>query len=272
MLHSEAGLSIVGQELDADRAVEGVKRLQPEAVVIVEGSQTPQDAAALATRLLAAGAKRVISLSLRDNILQLYPGGQCIVKRVEDLVMAIKDVQPRAAEEVVTAVLARMSAAPSYSLVLYRALRYCEAPRTAGEIEQEMLSYPEMKTSVYPPVILLGWLEECGGVERLVVEKQEDRWRTTEAGRRAAELEAPAKRLRELLDSQPVYREIYTTILRFCKAPRERSEIEELLKGNPVMEKPKTYPTYFIQELEQAGGLEWVGKWQTTEAGEGVTG
>jgi len=135
----------------------------------------------------------------------------------------------------------------AYRLAFYKVLKFCETPRPTAEVEEEVLSFPEMKTAIHSPNILLGWLEEVGGIERVVVEEEEERWQTTEAGKRVAEVEAPGKRLLELLSKE---------------------EIEELLEGNPVMEKPKVYPTFFIQGLEEAGGLEWVDKhWRTTEAG-----
>lgn len=165
-------------------------------------------------------------------------------------------------------ILDLLSRERSYRLVFYKILKFCANPRATAEVEEEVLSFPEMKTAIHPPNILLGWLEEVGGIERVVVEEEEERWQTTEAGKRVAEVEAPGKRLLELLSKEPVYSEIYIQVLMFCQAPRKRTEIEELLEGNPVMEKPKVYPTFFIQGLEEAGGLEWVDKhWRTTEAG-----
>lgn len=159
----------------------------------------------------------------------------------------------------------------AYRLVFYKVLKFCETPRPTAEVEGEVLSFPEMKTAIHSPTILLGWLEEVGGIECVVVEEEEERWQTTEAGRKVVEIEAPERRLLELLSKEPVYSEIYMQVLRFCQTPRKRTEIEELLQGNPAMEKPKVFPGFFIQGLEDAGGLEWVDKqWRTTEVGKGV--
>jgi len=169
-------------------------------------------------------------------------------------------------------ILDRISSEPGYGLVFYKVLRFCETPRSTVEVEEEVLSFPEMKTAIHSPNILLGWLEEVGGIERVVVE-EEERWQTTDAGKKAAEVEAPEKRLLELLSKEPVYSDIYMQVLIFCQTPRKRTEIEEMLEGNPVMEKPKVYPGFFITGLEEAGGLEWVNKhWRTTEVGKGVLG
>ena len=167
-------------------------------------------------------------------------------------------------------ILDRITRERPYRPVFYKTLKFCETPRSTSEVEEEVLSFPEMKSAIHSPNILLGWLEEVGGIERVVLE-EEERWQTTEAGKKVAEVEAPGKRLLELLSKEPVYSDIYMQVLRFCQTPRTRTEIEELLQGNPVMEKPKVYPTFFIAGLEGAGGLEWVDKhWRTTEAGKGV--
>jgi hypothetical protein len=169
---------------------------------------------------------------------------------------------------------------PRYRLVLYRLLKFCEAPRTTSEVEQAALSLPGMKAAIHSPGILLGWLAEAGGVERVALEVEateggedetQEKWQTTEAGKKVAEMEDPQKRLLELIAQEPVYSDIYRQVLGFCQTPRQRTEIEELLKGNPAMEKPRVYPTFFIQGLEGAGGLEWVdSRWRTTEVGKGV--
>jgi hypothetical protein len=180
---------------------------------------------------------------------------------------------------------------PRYRLVIYKMLKFCEAPRSTSEVEQEALSFPEMKTAIHSPGILLGWLAEAGGVERVAVpargstlpappetpgegeEETQEKWQTTEAGKQVAEMEAPQKRLLELIAQEPAYSEIYRQVIGFCQTPRQRAEIEKLLQGNPVMEKPKVYPTFFIQGLEEAGGLEWVdNRWRTTQVGKGVLG
>jgi hypothetical protein len=168
-------------------------------------------------------------------------------------------------------ILERVSAEPAYRLVLYKILKFCATPRSAAEVEDEIRSFPEMKTAIHSPNVLLRWLEKVGGVERVAV-GEEERWQTTEAGKKVVETQAPRMRLRELISQEPVYSDVYTQVLRFCEIPKTRTEIEELLQGNPVLENPKVYPTFFIQGLEAAGGLEWNGKWRTTEAGKGVAG
>lgn len=165
-------------------------------------------------------------------------------------------------------ILDRIAREPAYRLAFYRILKFCKTPRSASEVVGEILSFPEMKTAILAPNILLRRLEDVGGVERVIVEEEQERWQTTDAGEKVAELEAPRKRLLELISKEPAHSEIYAQVLGFCQTPRTRTEIEELLKGNPVIVEHGFYPTVFIQRLEDAGGLEWVGKhWRTAEEG-----
>jgi len=272
LLRQETGLEIVGRETNVDKASERIKELRPDVVIL--DSADLCDPMPVVMRILREGVgTKVIGLNLKDNTMHVYRGEQRVVKQVEDLVEVIKT---EASGEVANAekkILDLISSEPAYRLVLYKILKFCETPRSAAEVEEEILSFPEMKTAIYSPIILLGWLEGVGGVERVTVGEKEDRWQTTEAGKKVAAIEAPAKRLLELLAKEPVYHDIYMQVLRFCQTPRARTEIESLLEGNPVMEKPKVYPTFFIQGLEEAGGLEWVERhWQTAEVGKGVLG
>lgn len=155
----------------------------------------------------------------------------------------------------------------SYRLVFYKILKFCEVPRLYSEIEAEVVSLPEMKTAIHSPDILVQWLEKAGAIQKTVEEKEKkETWQITDAGKKVEQIESPEKRLIELINKELVYREVYMQILKFCQEPRTRVEIEDLLKGNPVLEKPYVAPGFFVQNLEETGGIEWVNnRWQTTE-------
>ena len=158
-----------------------------------------------------------------------------------------------------------------YRLVFYKVLKYCEMPRISSEVEQQILLSPEMKTAIHSPSILLGWLEEFGGIKRIVVDGEDEKWQTTDIGKKVAEMETPRKRLLELVSKEPGYSGFYMQILRFCETPRTSVEIEDMFRGNTAMEQTRVHPTFFIQRLEDSGGLEWVDKkWRTAEAAKGV--
>ncbi|MEM2369888.1 MAG: hypothetical protein QXH51_03155 [Candidatus Bathyarchaeia archaeon] len=76
------------------------------------------------------------------------------------------------------------------------------------------------------------------------------------------------KTLDDLL-RDPEYGNIYREILKFCREPKTKDEIERFVLENlqATYEKTKVWPAYFIWELEKTGGLRWEGKWKTTEMG-----
>lgn len=165
---------------------------------------------------------------------------------------------------------------PAYRSALYKILVLCQTPRTASEVEEAVRAFPEMKVPFQSPQTLLSWLAGAGAIAQVSLpqgrgREEEKGWQTTEAGRKAAEREDPGRRLAELLGEQARYREVYLAVLRFCEAPRTRVEVERLLDGNPLLEEPKVYASYFLQNLEARGGVEWVdNRWRTTEAGKGL--
>lgn len=166
--------------------------------------------------------------------------------------------------------LNRITSEPAYRLVLYKILKFCETRRSAAETEREILAYPEMKTAVLSPIILLGWLQEAGGIER-VAENKDEWWQTTKMGKQVLAMESPAKRILELMSKEPAYREAYAQVLGFCQTPRARAEIEEWFKGNPAMQDLEVLPAFFLQRLEDVGGIEWIDQhWQTTMVGKGA--
>jgi hypothetical protein len=168
--------------------------------------------------------------------------------------------------------LDRIVREPSYRLVLYKILRFCETPKSAAEIEQEVIAYPEMKAAVLTPAILLGDLERAGGLERLV-EAENDKWRITESGKRVVEIEAPGKRILALMSKEPEHSQLFLSTLEFCCTRRTRAEIEAWIKENSSPQTPQVHIGYVLQRLEDAGGIEWVDQyWQTTESGKGVIG
>ena len=90
LLRQEANFNIVGQERELDQALEQIKELQPEVVILESDDRVPQ-----VTQILHASPNvRVISLSLQNNDLHIFQAKQWIARETEDLVKAIKDDLP----------------------------------------------------------------------------------------------------------------------------------------------------------------------------------
>ena len=181
-----------------------------------------------------------------------------------------QNVSLHSLEEVMEKVHQRIVSEPAYKTVLYKMLAFCQTARTSTDIHEEVLSYPEMKGSLQPVSVLLSWLMTCGGIEEVVVSGMDEKnrvLRTTAAGMAVCDKEKSGDKLAELLSHEPNYHDVYMQLLATCVSPKTRMEIEAMLQGNPILENPKVYANYFIETLENAGGLEWRDKWQTTDMG-----
>jgi DNA-binding NarL/FixJ family response regulator len=107
LLRQEAGLDIVGREADADKALERIKEIQPD-VVILECAEPTCDPTLAVMRILREGVEiKVIGLNLQDNTMCIYRGEQRVVKDVKDLVEAIEP-SPLSPEPVSSEDLARL--------------------------------------------------------------------------------------------------------------------------------------------------------------------
>jgi len=90
LLRRETGLEVVGWEADVDKAVERIKELQPD-VVIVDRGDPGCDPTLAVMRILRQGVvAKVIGLNLQDNTIRIYRGEQRVVKEMQDLIEAIE--------------------------------------------------------------------------------------------------------------------------------------------------------------------------------------
>lgn len=85
LLCQETGLEIVGWETEVDKAVERIRELQPDVVILDSGDPAPEVVGILREGL----GTKVIGLNLQDNTMCIYRGEQRVVKRIEDLVEAM---------------------------------------------------------------------------------------------------------------------------------------------------------------------------------------
>ena len=90
LLLDEAGMEIVGREKNLDVALQRIKEVHPDVVILDSGSSEP-DAASAVMRILGEGGEiKVITFSLNDNTMRIYCGGQRVITEVGDLVRAIQ--------------------------------------------------------------------------------------------------------------------------------------------------------------------------------------
>lgn len=91
LLQWEEGLTIVGHEIDPDRAMEQIKALQPD-VVIVDCSDAEAARALTVMRPFKQGTRPcVIGLDLSENTISIYHGEQRPIQDVDDLIAAVQN-------------------------------------------------------------------------------------------------------------------------------------------------------------------------------------
>lgn len=189
---------------------------------------------------------------------------------------------------------------PRHRELLYKALVHCQTERTEHAAEEFLARQPEAAQALQTPYTLLRNLAAAGGVtviahdaqglaldetrcEQLRAEGLDDdaladlvaerRVLTTPAGCAACELLAPEHRTLAAIYKVPERRAIFVRLLDFCRTPRKLADINQLLADDPALAPSqrtagqKLHACYFIDRLEEAGGLVWDGSWVTTDAG-----
>lgn len=90
LLRRDLGLELVGSEADIDRAIEGIRALQPDVAIIVAGDQHRDSSASVVRVLRESPRTTVIGLNLQESTISIYRGEQRVARGVEDLVAAIE--------------------------------------------------------------------------------------------------------------------------------------------------------------------------------------
>jgi hypothetical protein len=187
---------------------------------------------------------------------------------VDKLARGIETKTTALGDDAVKKLSRRIAAEPAYQSILYKILVFCETPRPVTQIQEQVLAFPEMLNAAHSPALLLSWLQEAGGIEKIAVGRKEESCRTTPIGQRFVEAESPVKKITALFAAELNGQEIFKQVLEFCRTPRSRVEIEDWLDSNPRLEELGVRPAFFVERLEDAGGLEWSDKhWCTTPAG-----
>lgn len=97
--------------------------------------------------------------------------------------------------------------------------------------------------------------------------------RVTETGVVVVRLLDPVKRVTSYATSRPERTPLYQKLLEFCLVPRTLEEIKGLLDGDPALASAEhsgqqaLHASYFIDRMNESGGLQWDGGWMTTSAG-----
>lgn len=90
LLRQEPGLEVLVCEADVSRAIERVKELKPDVVIIEHRTPATDLGNALRRMLRACEKLKIIELDSEDDTISIYSGRQQVIKQVQDLVSAIE--------------------------------------------------------------------------------------------------------------------------------------------------------------------------------------
>lgn len=170
---------------------------------------------------------------------------------------------------------------PRHRELLYKALVHCQTERTEHAAEEFLARQPEAAQALQTPYTLLRNLAAAGGVTVIAHDAQGlalDETRCEQLRAEGLDDDALAdlvaeRRVLTAIYKVPERRATFVRLLDFCRTPRKLADINQLLADDPALAPSqrtagqKLHACYFIDRLEEAGGLVWDGSWVTTDAG-----
>lgn len=91
LLRQDKDIQLVGEETEGDRAIERIKALCPD-VVLLEQESPARDPAPVVMRILnELPNAKIVGVHLADNTIRVYRGEQRIARAIGDLLEVIKN-------------------------------------------------------------------------------------------------------------------------------------------------------------------------------------
>lgn len=90
LLARDVELKVIGQETDVEQALNQIKQLQPDVVIIYEDDKRGIPPSLIFEIFKIIPDVKVISLNLQNNIFYVYQAAQQVAREPEDLFQAIK--------------------------------------------------------------------------------------------------------------------------------------------------------------------------------------
>ncbi|MBX9032829.1 hypothetical protein [Gordonibacter massiliensis (ex Traore et al. 2017)] len=204
------------------------------------------------------------------------------------------------AEEAIAHVVDCICNHPRHRELLYKALAFCDEERDESEVESYLQTQPEQAQALQTPYALVRSLVAAGGLAQtrydaagavldstrraeLAAQGLDDdaaaalavrrTVTTTPAGHAAVALLDPERRIAACVNAGPARRDAFVRLLEHCREPRSLDSVKQLLDEHPALEPTarsggqRLHAVYFIDRLNEVGGLVWDGSWVTTEAG-----
>lgn len=182
--------------------------------------------------------------------------------------------------------MALLGAEVGHREIFYKTLTFVEKTSDEVSLSEAIGALPEMKINLRTPCFYLTALYESGALTRKAVsyssfenqaplqEAVQDEseptaytWHLTSVGARITDEFSPLHRIEALFEKETPCKPIYLAILDYCSTPRKRTDIETMLKKENISIMSGAATSYFLDRLEQCGGLVWDGLWKTTKGG-----
>lgn len=167
-----------------------------------------------------------------------------------------------------------------HRIVFYKTLVLVGEYADESDLIPAIEAFPETRLDMRTPRSYLNALYDAGAIDREALVCQEDdsftasmpakrfRWTVNEVGNRIIEDFSPTCRLRMLYMADVNLDDAYDAILFFCGTPRARRDVEKMLKEHELICDLNIATSYYLDRLEEAGGLVWENGWKTTREGE----
>lgn len=176
--------------------------------------------------------------------------------------------------------VAVMQAEVGHRIVFYKVLKLVGEHTDEDDLIPAIAALPEMHLDLRTPRFYLDALYDAGALDRETLVCQEDdsfaapmptnrfRWAVNEIGNRVLDDLSPTCRLHALHRADADLADAYDAVLSFCGTPRARRDVEKMLKERGLICDLNIAASYYLDRLEEAGGLVWGKGWKTTEEGE----
>ncbi len=176
--------------------------------------------------------------------------------------------------------------------IYYEVLQAVADESDENALTGTIASLPQMKVNQFTPRFYLDALCESGALERtpLVASSEEGPaepahaageavpaaplgptrciWELTDVGRQIIDDFSPTQRLHALFAEDPACQPVYTDVLDYCRNARTRQDVEGMLEQKKALQGLNAFTSFFLDRLEQNGGLTWSDGWKTTAEGE----
>ncbi|MDR2400486.1 MAG: hypothetical protein LBD73_02400 [Deferribacteraceae bacterium] len=154
----------------------------------------------------------------------------------------------------------RIEEEPASKNILYSILKFCIECRTIEDVAAYFEKITQNSATLHSCGTYVSWLLKLNAIERT-----DSLFKTTPEGTVIVNELSYANRLKALFEKRPEFRNYFIKILQACVEPKSKDDLEEMF--DDVYKATGLYLSYFTAELEDAGGLVWMGKWKTTDDG-----